>query len=466
MAEGDMGPVRINWSEHVRFTQLFKAFRMAVHPTKLALAFCAIVSVYAAGRLLDVVWLSSSQPVVVLDEQSGRIIQSELDVYLSETRSDRSKAAHTWAEGIEKKDHVGVFSLLLSKSGLVVNGLTDSVLALEPRGIIATLGLAAQMKFWLLEMHPVYAILFSIIWLVCWGLFGGALCRVASVDATRGEKVGFGESIAFARSRLKSFIFAPLLPSIIIAFAGVILALGGLVGAIPWLGELFVGVLFVIALLIGLGIALVFIGAVGGYWLMFPTIATEGSDAADALARSFSYIYNRPWKTAFYYLIGLLYGAICFCFVKFLVRIMLIFVHLFVGWTMNLGNANVETADGGSARTGENKLTAIWQAPEIDGSNAFWGEFDGAELASASWLSQGLFKIWIYLLVAFVAAFGVSFGYSACTLIYLLLRREVDATDMEEVYLDEYENEPGALPPATGPGESGTGGTSLPVVGQ
>ncbi|MCZ6699462.1 MAG: hypothetical protein O7D94_11070 [Planctomycetota bacterium] len=471
MAEGEKDPVRSNWWEQMRFTQLFRAFQMAIRPTKLALAFCAILSVYTAGRLLDFAWFSSSKPVAVVDAQSGRVIQSELDVYLSEAVGDRSEAAKKWGEGIEKKHHVGVFSLLLSKSGPVASGLIGSALALEPRGVFAEVGRAVNIKLWLIEMHPFYAILFSIAWLFCWAVFGGALCRAASIHATRDEFISFGEGITFAWSRLKSFIFAPLLPWMLIGLAGFILALGGLVGAIPWVGELFVGILFVIALLIGFGIALVFIAAVGGYWLLFPTIATEGSDAADALARSFNYIYNRPWKAAFYYFVSLAYGVICFCFVKFLVRVMLIFVHLFVGLTMNWGNATVEAGDDGSARTGENKLTAIWQAPKIDGSNAFWGGFDGArlegaELAKTSWVSRGFFKLWIYLLVGLVAAFGVSFCYSACTLVYLLLRREVDATDMEDVYLDEYESEPGAHPPATGPGESESGGTSLPVVGQ
>lgn len=474
MAEGVSGPSPTNWLQQFQFTHLFRAFRLAVHPTKLALAFCAVVSIYLGGRVLDAVSLSSSQPVAVIEKPSGRVLQSELDVYLTTDAGDWSDAADKWAEGLKEKDHTGVFKLLLAQTESIVAGMSASILSGNLQNVAQWPAVILRTKIWLIEMHPLYALLFTVLCLFSVALFGGALCRVASVHVAREEQIGFGEALAFARSKLKSFIVAPLLPYIIIGVAGLVLFLGGLVGAIPWLGELAVGLLFVLALLVGLGIAFVFIGAVGGLWLMFPTVATEGSDAGDALARSFSYVYNKPWKTVFYYLVSMFYGAICFWFVKYLVRIMLIFVHLFVGWSMNWGNAYVSKADGDSERTAADKLSAVWQAPDAAGATPFWGTFDSAHLmtaknepaepASATWLGQFLIKVWIYLVVAAVAAFAVSFAYCACTLIYFLLRREVDATDMEDVYLEDHQNEAATTAPP--PADSGAGGTSLPVVGQ
>src|SRR5688500_6222124 len=47
----------INWRDAFPFTQLFKAFRVAVHPSKLVLALTALLLLYFGGRVLDGLWL-------------------------------------------------------------------------------------------------------------------------------------------------------------------------------------------------------------------------------------------------------------------------------------------------------------------------------------------------------------------------------------------------------------------------
>src|SRR3954463_8653822 len=46
----------INWREVFPFTNLFKAFRVAVHPSKLVLALAALLLIYTGGRILDGIW--------------------------------------------------------------------------------------------------------------------------------------------------------------------------------------------------------------------------------------------------------------------------------------------------------------------------------------------------------------------------------------------------------------------------
>src|SRR5687768_16978568 len=46
----------INWRETFPFTHLFRAFRIAVHPSKLMLGLIALLALYAGGRLLDGLW--------------------------------------------------------------------------------------------------------------------------------------------------------------------------------------------------------------------------------------------------------------------------------------------------------------------------------------------------------------------------------------------------------------------------
>ena len=47
----------INWREAFPFTNIFRAFRIAIHPSKLMLALLALLVLYFGGRILDGIWL-------------------------------------------------------------------------------------------------------------------------------------------------------------------------------------------------------------------------------------------------------------------------------------------------------------------------------------------------------------------------------------------------------------------------
>ena len=52
-----------------------------------------------------------------------------------------------------------------------------------------------------------------------------------------------------------------------------------------------------------------------------------------------------------------------------------------------------------------------------------------------------LICLWVYLVIGLVIAFLVTYFCSATTIIYYLLRRQVDATDLDEVYVAEAHEE-------------------------
>ena len=53
----------INWKELFPSLNLFRAFRVAIHPSKLVLGLLAILLLYAGGRLMDVAWPVRSNPL-------------------------------------------------------------------------------------------------------------------------------------------------------------------------------------------------------------------------------------------------------------------------------------------------------------------------------------------------------------------------------------------------------------------
>jgi hypothetical protein len=451
MSDATSDSKRLNWPECCGFTKLFQSFRMAIHWPKLALAFLGIILTYGSGKLLDAMWVSSMMPAVSTD---GRM--SEADVFVASGCTGVKEWTKTLGNP-DKTQREGVFELFLKRLCSSASFVTGAVLSGSLLAVLAGVSGGLTTFAWLVAMHPGYAILFGLIALIIWSLFGGAVCRVAALHATRDERIGLGEALSFARGRLMNFAFAPLMPILVIVAIGLGLFVAGLVGLIPYVGEVLVGILFFLALLAGFALAFVIIGALAGFSLTFPTVAVEGSDAFDAFSRTYSYIYAKPWRTTFYMLVSIAYGAICLFFVKFFVRLMLWSAHLFLGFSMNWGTASV--AAGQPAKTP--KLDAIWQAPAIAGQGPFWGGFDEVKVANMSWFAQLLIRGWVYLLWALVVAFAISFFYSASTIIYLLLRREVDLTDVEEVYFEELPSDTGA---ASAPPPPPASGTSLPVI--
>ena len=86
------------------------------------------------------------------------------------------------------------------------------------------------------------------------------------------------------------------------------------------------------------------------------------------------------------------------------------------------------------------KLQAMWFSPAFSGP--FFGRFYLFPLSASEALGSFFISIWVFLLVGLVIAFAISFFFCGYTLIYLLLRRDVDATEMEEVYVEDFESMP------------------------
>src|SRR5215217_7025687 len=66
----------INWREVFPFTHLFRAFRIAVHPSKLLLALAALLLIYLGGRVLDGVW--PDRYLVTRNEFRQGLVESEM----------------------------------------------------------------------------------------------------------------------------------------------------------------------------------------------------------------------------------------------------------------------------------------------------------------------------------------------------------------------------------------------------
>jgi hypothetical protein len=182
--------------------------------------------------------------------------------------------------------------------------------------------------------------------------------------------------------------------------------------------------------------AILLLGLLFGWALMWPTISVEGTDSFDALSRSYSYTFNRPIAYLFYVIVAGVIGLLA-AFV----------VYYFVEWTTELAFWSASWG-ATSARIQEIKqlrlqLEALRNAPP---------EARDAALQNVSGTLQfgaHVLNFWINCVALLGAAYFFSFFWTAATAIYYLLRSSVDGTEPDEVAVDRQE-ETFSLPPLGG----------------
>lgn len=320
-----------------------------------------------------------------------------------------------------------------------------------------------------LFLNKVYFFL-ALLWtLATWAFFGGAITRMAAVQLTRKEKISLGEAIKFTKSRFTSFFTAPLIPLIGVALFVILLILFGVLHLIPLVGDIVDGLGWPLVLLAGLVMAVILVG-LAGWPMMYATISTEGSDSFDALSRSYSYVLTNPWHYIWYALVALAYGAVVVFFVGFMGSLMVYLGKWGISQTPFISASYVNREPEYLFQYAPTSFG--WRELMLQGSSTI--DIHGNYADPDQWhvwnkIGAGMVAIWLYLLFLMIVGFGYSYFWTASTIIYLLMRRKVDDTEMDEVYVEEDEGEESYSMPITAPtsttGNAPAGGTtSLTMV--
>jgi hypothetical protein len=452
------------WVEAIGLPHIVRTLGFAADPGKLGLGALAIILTIVLGVVLDWAWMAASAGVPE-------------DAIVQMTTARRSHAPYDEASG----QH-GVFEVWRAHETRCVLGLlrlrgVDTPVPNAPVTVDTTLGRLAAPHlgvtrigsladmgygvWWLFRHHTLYFILFGAGTLLIWSLAGGAMCRMTAFQFARDEKLTIKQGLNSARSRLfGGYFLAPCIPLVFALIVGVLLVIGGAVLRIPVLGDVLGGAAFFLAILGGFIIAALLLGLVVGGSLLWPTVATEGSDAFDAFSRSLSYTFSKPWKTVVYAVISVAYAAVCWWFVRWFTFAALAVARTFVafgtspfGWWRGEGEQ-------------VSKLELIWP---LNGTSALYSWPDWASLSWYECISAVLIAIYVLLVAALVWSFLASFYYSATTVVYMLLRRDVDGTELADIYLEEPEEPdtqaPAAQAPVQEPMPSPPPSTSAPEPG-
>ncbi len=563
MADEPLTVRAINWRQTFPFINLFRAFRVAVHPSKIVLALVALILLYVGGQVLDLLWPmqyraipdevalydqfdSTAKPeqkfidvrrsyrdwvessyaeqlqrlhvetdpaaarqearegadlsqvknkliqnrkaavdaadaeckAAVEGQNVGGPVGAELKAAAERKREQAVRQAYTDAsseyEAAAKIRNLGLFDVYFDYEANQVSNVVRGVREWNwfgeehPSGVFTRPGLPPQglagpttagviqsvYRFftvgpmWLLTQHPLYFVLIGVLTLVIWSIFGGAICRIAAVHVARDEKLSIRSALMFSGGKFLSFLFAPIIPLLIVVGIGLLVTAGSALANVPYVGPIFVGLVFILSLACGFLMALVLLGLIGGFNLMYPTVAVEGSDSFDAISRSFSYLYARPWRLGFYTILSIIYGAVSFLFVRFFIFLMLVLTHKFAGLAI------FTTTDSAVPL-----WTSLWPNPGTAARLSY--EIDTMSLSFAQEIGARMIWLWVHLVIAMLGAFVVCFYFSSNTIIYYLMRREVDATDLDDVYLEQPDDEfgdpltPEAAPAPTPPAANG-----------
>ncbi len=389
----------IRWNEICPWLILVRALRVALLLRVLLLAFVGVVLTQWGWGALDRVF---SDTPVALERLTDTVPQQNLttDSPIPSTTENVS-AFREFTAG--------------TNSGPLVRGwtwLTRPFILLANRE-------TSWRRSWVLSLSGIWAI-------IVWSLFGGAISRIAAVHLTRGETLSPIAALQAAVAKWVTTAGAPIIALASSAALALPLVIDGLFMRLDFVAML-AGLLWVLVLAWGLMLAVVLLGLMLGWPLMWATIGVERTDAFDGVSRCYAYVYQRPLHLVAYVLIATLLGLLGEMVVHYVVSAGITLSE----WTVSWGAGNERTAQlvahtasdlGGMANTGAQAI-----------------------------------HFWKWTLSAISASFPIAYLWPATVGIYLLLRRHIDSTEMDEIAFDEGEPNQG-LPGLT------TDETGIPQV--
>lgn len=316
-----------------------------------------------------------------------------------------------------------------------------------------------------------YLLLILVWFLLVWAFVGGVITRMAILQLAGKEGGSLRESIQFVSARYWSYFWSPVVPIIMIGIIVLCCVLFGLVRILlPIVSDVLLdGLLFFLPLAAGFVMALLIVGLVG-YPLMYATLSAEGSDTFDSLSRSYNYVYESPWTYLWYAFLAILYGAVLIFFVVFMSSFMVYLTKWGLSQTPFAEMAN-RTTDHlfmySPTSFGWRELLLAGTPIQVDQYGELVSRAEAQPyldtLSVWSRVGAGMVGFWLTLIFLMMLGFAYSYFWTVSSMIYLLMRKKVDETEMDEVYLEEEEIEE-PIPsgaPMSPPPASTTGGTQM-----
>jgi hypothetical protein len=382
----------IQWSEALPWWILFRAAGSAFAPTVILLALLGSLATWAGWSIADSLKLAGGDPAVdaILDAElaggggGGLVLPAPGGAAAVSTALMPSRQ---------------VFPAFQSMIARLPGPVTD---------LVRLLGIPFRPSASLVQMGGALA---RLGWFVLvWSIFGTAITRHVALKLIGEEAPGLvGSAVYGARKWLAAFnsVAFVLLGIVALSIPGALL---GLLMRTEW-GLAFAGAVWPLVLAGAVVLAILAIGVVAGWPLMVAAVGVERGDSFQAISTAFSYLYQRPLHYAFYALVATAVAVPA-----------LAAAGLFADATSTL---------------------ALWAASFGMGHERTTVVLEGVRAAAAAptatdaaWGVRAL-GFWSRGLESLLGSFGWGYFWAIATAAYMLLRHDVDGTELDEVVIDE-----------------------------
>jgi hypothetical protein len=404
----------VSWNELFRWLLLLRAVRIALLARVLVLGALGLISTTLGWWAIDYVFSASHDPVV-----HGPEWQVTISDWLWNTSPE--------------------FSIVTSAQS------ADALFRQVATGLAE-----APVSLWLYltrpfinlfhgDLTPIGFVYFALCgaWeLLVWGLFGGAIARIAALKFTRDEAPDLPGALRHALGKLTSYSIAPLLALAGAAVFGIQLAVLGAIMRIDFLAMV-AGLAWPFALLLGLLMAILLIGALAGWPLMWATVAVEGTDAFDALSRSYAYTYQRPLRLLWYVFLAAILAAVSMFIVKLFATSAISLGNWSVSWGLDEPTYRQVVAPHPPSATSVVPASPLIDVPPLVQQSPAASPPVPPPLAGTRWLAAKAIGFWKSLLGSLAAGYQAGFLFVASVGVYLLLRKDIDGAEMDEVFVED-----------------------------
>ena len=220
-----------------------------------------------------------------------------------------------------------------------------------------------------------------LIWIIC----GGMICRIVAVRLTIDESESMSNLLLFLRKRGISFVSALVLSLLGVLCCFLPVKIAGWMMAVPFLNYV-VAVFFPVPFAFAFLTLILAVVLTIGWMLLFAAVGVDGADGFDAISRMFSYVWQRPLHYIVYWLCCGALGWLGY-----------VLIMLLTNFAIILCSKNL-----------------CWQTAHTD--------------------FEFLVTFWAGLFWLIPPAYVFAWFWTSSVAIYLLLRRSVDATPLNEVY--------------------------------
>ncbi len=319
-----------------------------------------------------------------------------------------------------------------------LGALISSAIALDGhRFILAAIDLG-DIPRTLVEVYPVSTFALGLPILAVWVRLGGAISRSTAEEFSLGRVMPWNEAMRFSLKKWPALLGSVLAPLALVAVLALLLAVGGLLFAIPGV-HLVPSVLYPIYLLLGALAVIITILWILGQPLLVPGVACEGSDALDSIQRAFAYVLTRPVRFVLYSAILIVQGVIIVGLGAGLIAGVNAFTATtsgaFIGDTPQEILRPIQPGESVSIETtapATITLASFQDEGADEAASAESGEPSGP-IVTHGW-SRRIVNFWTGALELLIGALLTSFYFTASTLLYLLLRRICDGQDVAELW--------------------------------